>query len=319
MRSQCGPPYDGCVDDEAQLSLDQDEIPGNPVAPVLEEERPLRRQPPPLWTAFLTPGAVVLGAAMIAAAIWLRWDGREAKVDEKRLVALVAAQLAPPASSAGDGAGSGGASSAQTIAQALTGYAQQLGLDTTKFQQCLARQDHVAALNRQLQQGVALGVQGTPTFFINNKKLVGAQPAAIFAEILAAELDGSPTTLEGYSAAVRALASTSPPRFEIAAARPDVSGAEVEGSRDARVFIAEFSDFQCPFCRRWTLDTLPALRGEVGKDVALAFLHFPITQIHPNAGNASVAGICAGEQGKFWAMHDLLFARQDEWAPLRPQ
>ena len=51
--------------------------------------------------------------------------------------------------------------------------------------------------------------------------------------------------------------------------------------------------------------------------MAIAFLHFPITQIHPNAGNASVAAICAGEQGKFWQMHDLLFARQTEWADLR--
>jgi protein-disulfide isomerase len=50
----------------------------------------------------------------------------------------------------------------------------------------------------------------------------------------------------------------------------------------------------------------------------MAFLHFPITQIHPNAGNASVAAICAGEQGKFWEMHDLLFARQQEWQNLPP-
>ena len=44
---------------------------------------------------------------------------------------------------------------------------------------------------------------------------------------------------------------------------------------------------------------------------------FPIVQIHPNAGNASLVAICAGEQGKFWPMHDLLFARQTEWANLK--
>ena len=50
--------------------------------------------------------------------------------------------------------------------------------------------------------------------------------------------------------------------------------------------------------------------------MSIAFLHFPITQIHPNAGNASVAAICAAEQGKFWPMHDLLFATQQNWEKL---
>jgi protein-disulfide isomerase len=81
--------------------------------------------------------------------------------------------------------------------------------------------------------------------------------------------------------------------------------------------IAEFSDFQCPFCKRWTESSLGAVRKRLGDDVAIAFLHFPITQIHPNAGNASVVAICAGQQGKFWEMHDLLFARQAEWSNLR--
>jgi protein-disulfide isomerase len=42
-----------------------------------------------------------------------------------------------------------------------------------------------------------------------------------------------------------------------------------------------------------------------------------LVQIHPNAGNASLVAACAGAQGKFWQMHDLLFARQTEWAPLK--
>ena len=64
-------------------------------------------------------------------------------------------------------------------------------------------------------------------------------------------------------------------------------------------------------------DRLKAVRAKLGNDVALAFLHFPIVQIHPNAGNASLVAICAGKQGKFWPMHDLLFARQTEWAALK--
>ena len=48
----------------------------------------------------------------------------------------------------------------------------------------------------------------------------------------------------------------------------------------------------------------------------IAFLHFPLTRIHPNAAGAHFAAECAGAQGKFWEMHDLLFERQDEWAAL---
>ena len=90
----------------------------------------------------------------------------------------------------------------------------------------------------------------------------------------------------------------------------------MKGAATPLVTIIEFSDFQCPFCQRFSQQTLPAIRESLGDDVALAFLHFPIVQIHPNAGNASAAAVCAGEQGKFWEMHDLLFAKQKEWESL---
>ena len=115
--------------------------------------------------------------------------------------------------------------------------------------------------------------------------------------------------------AVKALAAKG--QFKIIEGRPDVSDATFEGNKNARVVIAEFSDFQCPFCKKWNDESMAAIRKKLGNDVALAFVHFPITQIHPNAGNASAAAICAGEQGKFWQMHDLLFSRQAEWQSLK--
>ena len=60
-------------------------------------------------------------------------------------------------------------------------------------------------------------------------------------------------------------------------------------------------------------DVLPELEGRIGAEVALAFAHFPLSQIHPNAEAAE----CAGEQGKFREMHDLLFDCQWEWERLR--
>jgi protein-disulfide isomerase len=90
----------------------------------------------------------------------------------------------------------------------------------------------------------------------------------------------------------------------------------VIGSQDAAITIIEFSDFQCPFCARFHIQTLPIIMDEYineGK-VKLVFRDFPIQSIHPNAVPASVAAECANEQEKFKEMHDILFERQKEWS-----
>jgi protein-disulfide isomerase len=265
----------------------------------------------PAWTYFLSPIALVIGSVIISGTVWYTRD------ESSSAPAVVPTQQVESV----EPSGAPVSSAAQNLLAAFKGYAKQIGLDENKFGQCLqddaAVQAKVALINKHLQRGTALGVNGTPTFFINNKMIVGAQPGAIFDEVIEKELKGSPTAITEYSASIQALATSSPPRFQILANKVDVSDAAIEGNPNAKVMVAEFSDFQCPFCKRWTDDNLARLRTKVGNDVAIAFLHFPITQIHPNAGNASVAAICAGEQGKFWQMHDLLFARQTEWADLR--
>ena len=88
------------------------------------------------------------------------------------------------------------------------------------------------------------------------------------------------------------------------------------GSPNAPITIIEFSDFQCPFCARFHIQTLPAIMNEYVNDgkVKLVFRDFPIQSIHPNALPASIAAECANEQGKFKEMHDILFERQNEWS-----
>jgi len=90
------------------------------------------------------------------------------------------------------------------------------------------------------------------------------------------------------------------------------------GDPNAPITIVEFSDFQCPFCARFHMQTLPLILEEYiqqGK-VKLVFRDFPIQSIHPNALPASVAAECAHEQGKFKEMHDALFENQNEWNKL---
>jgi len=87
------------------------------------------------------------------------------------------------------------------------------------------------------------------------------------------------------------------------------------GDPNAPITIIEFSDFQCPFCARFHIQTLPLILEqyiEQGK-VKLVFRDFPIQSIHPNALPASIAAECANEQGKFREMHDMLFDKQNQW------
>lgn len=87
----------------------------------------------------------------------------------------------------------------------------------------------------------------------------------------------------------------------------------VLGNADAKVTIVEFSDFQCPFCRTFFNDTYSQLKKEyidTGK-VRFVFRHFPLS-FHPGAKPAAIASLCAKDQGKFWEMHDIIFAEQEK-------
>jgi protein-disulfide isomerase len=93
-----------------------------------------------------------------------------------------------------------------------------------------------------------------------------------------------------------------------------LEGAPARGKRNATIAIIEYSDFQCPYCGKFARETLPAIEKKYvdpGK-VLLAFRHRPLVRMHPFAMKASEAAECAHRQGKFWEMHDQLFAKQQE-------
>jgi protein-disulfide isomerase len=88
-------------------------------------------------------------------------------------------------------------------------------------------------------------------------------------------------------------------------------GSPVRGDSSAPITIVEFADFQCPNCGRFTRNTAPQIVEEyiaTGK-VNMVYKHFPIQG--PDSVAASMAAQCAGDQGKFWEFHDLLFNNQE--------
>ena len=88
-------------------------------------------------------------------------------------------------------------------------------------------------------------------------------------------------------------------------------GAFVKGPKDAPVTLVEFTDFHCPFCGR-AVATLKDVMREYDGKIRWVFRDFPIAGLHPRAPKAAEAARCAGEQGKFWEYHDLLFEGQSQ-------
>ncbi len=83
------------------------------------------------------------------------------------------------------------------------------------------------------------------------------------------------------------------------------------GSENNKIFLVEFSDFQCPYCAK-AQEVLKQFMGKHKDEVTFVYKHFPLTTIHAEAMPAAKAAWAAQQQGKFWGYHDLLFASQDK-------
>ena len=140
--------------------------------------------------------------------------------------------------------------------------------------------------------------------------LVACQPSGEFAEIVN-KLD----EIDKKIASIDTKIDNLPARGAAARPREDpnkiyriaVGNAPIKGNPDAPVTIVEYSDFQCPFCAR-SQPLLTRVMEKYPDDVRLVYKHFPLS-FHKAAKPAAVASMAAQEQGKFWEMHDVLFAK----------
>ena len=86
----------------------------------------------------------------------------------------------------------------------------------------------------------------------------------------------------------------------------------IKGSLNAKANLIAYEDFQCPACANYA-PLLDRLSVEFGESLAIVFRNFPLRTIHKNANVAAYAAEAAAKQGKFWQMHDILYAKQVDW------
>jgi protein-disulfide isomerase len=208
--------------------------------------------------------------------------------------------------------------------QVFKGYAGDLGLDPTEFDECLDSGRMSASVQADWTEGRTRGVTGTPSFFINGQLLVGAQPISAFVTAIDRALAGDAAVPSGAAGP----SADDVPSQEVAVPTPAVFDFETAAAEDvvlslgdpgAPVTIVEFTDYQCPVCAVHYEQTWPTLKEnyiDTGR-VFWVLKDFPLTSIHPQAFAAHIAARCAlelGDADAYWEMHDLLFQNQEAWS-----
>ena len=122
-----------------------------------------------------------------------------------------------------------------------------------------------------------------------------------------------------WAASCVVLAVAAVPASAQGASQPLPPSARTKGVATAPVTVYEMADFQCPYCGKFARETFPTIESEYIKTgkVRWIFFNLPIPSIHPNAVAAAEFALCAGAQGKFWPVHDMLYASQDQWELLK--
>ncbi|KIG15009.1 Periplasmic thiol disulfide interchange protein DsbA [Enhygromyxa salina] len=220
----------------------------------------------------------------------------------------------------------------------LIRYAEQVGVpDMAKFKADLTGHTFGAKVDAEMEQGKKFGVGSTPSFFINGRPERGTKSPEQLKEMIEAEkvmaqalLDAGSKKSEIYARIMKAAKAerAAPERPANAAAKgkqqqqarpgkPDpaknyavpVDDRPAKGEAGALVTIIEYSDFECPYCRK-VLPTLKQIEEKYGADVRVVFRQQPLP-MHKEAGPAASAALAAHQQGKFWEMHDALFAKAE--------
>jgi protein-disulfide isomerase len=137
-------------------------------------------------------------------------------------------------------------------------------------------------------------------------------------ESLKAGINAVQRDLQELKALIQGARAGGPPPPVVPDTRElSVANAYAKGGAGAQLVLVEFSDFQCPFCGRHAKQTLPQIQREYVDTGKLRYVmrNLPLDSIHPDAVRAAGAAECAGDQGRYWQMHEKLFSNQQALSP----
>ncbi len=199
----------------------------------------------------------------------------------------------------------------------LDGVAGDLHLDLAKVHTAITTHKYKSTIDEDSDLGDDVKAEGTPHFFIDGRRLVGAQPFDKFKAIIDDELAKARALVSAgtkpedvYDELTKNGQSPPPPEQKTIVL---VGSAPVRGPANAQVTIVELADFQCPYCKR-AEDTIKDVLKTYPTKVKFVWRHFPLP-FHPQAQIAAEASVEAFKQkgsAGFWSMHDALFAHQGE-------
>jgi protein-disulfide isomerase len=180
----------------------------------------------------------------------------------------------------------------------LDAYAKQLGLDVKKFDKALDTHAFAAAVDADLASAKQLGINGTPTFFVDGQRignwttelLTTAQQDLTRAQAASRPRPGRPDP----NAVYRALAGDAP----------------ATGGKSPKVTLIEWADFECPYAGRLA-EPLRVVAAKHPDELRVVYKQFPLPN-HPHAHLAAEASLAANAQGKFWQMNEAMFAHQSQ-------
>jgi protein-disulfide isomerase len=192
-------------------------------------------------------------------------------------------------------------------------------LDNPQAQSYSVPEPHTSDLPKQ---DTIFGLNGSPKtmFILGLASGIGAMALIALIGIMTLLLNG--TGLNVAKAATGQVAANNQPQADanlpndgtatdtapVAGPLPAVTKADhTKGKDSAKITIVEYSDFQCPYCQKHEASIEQALK-DFPNDVRVVYRYFPLSSIHPFAQKSAEAAECGAKQGKFWEMHDQLFA-----------
>lgn len=199
----------------------------------------------------------------------------------------------------------------------LEDIAKKAHLDVARVKTAIAKQAYASSIEDDLDLADDVGVDATPTFFINGRKLEGARGIDDFVRLVDEELPKAealakqPGVGPEHVYAMIMKGAKTPGAPETRSVPAPTHGNPTYGPPRAPVVVQLFSDFQCPYCKR-VLPTLDALEKEFPGKIRLVWRNLPLPfheHAREAAGAAMEAYAQAGDKG-FWKMHDLIYENQ---------